>query len=288
MFSRFSAFYSPLLATEACGFLAKQGLQAEFQTAQTPDAPRRGLQEGTLELIQSAVSSSWSPLEQGQRMDIVHFAQINLRDGFFLAARKQAQAFDWSQLAGREVLVDHGTQPLAMFKYACLQMGLDYNAINAVDAGSPEQMEAAFRAGEGEFVHLQGPAPQQLQHEGLGHIVTSVGDAIGDVAFSSLAASHDWLDTDEAQTFCNAFRKAKHHVMQAPPAELAAALQRFFPDTDKAVLEETLRQYQALGCWTESISIDRAAYSTALDVFEYSDLIRQRHPFDKVIVPPPG
>ena len=49
-------------------------------------------------------------------------------------------------------------------------------------------MVAAFRSGAGDYVHLQGPAPQQLEADGVGHVVASVGEAIGPVAFSSLCA----------------------------------------------------------------------------------------------------
>ncbi|MEZ5593944.1 MAG: ABC transporter substrate-binding protein [Gammaproteobacteria bacterium] len=288
MFSRFSAFYSPLLATDACGFLAEAGLHANFTVAKSPLDPRRGLNDGSLDLIQSAVSSSWALLERGEVSDIMHFAQINARDGFFLVSREGTPAFRWNDLSGRKVLVDHGGQPLAMFKYACHKMQLDYTSIDAIDAGDPEEMDAAFRTGSADFVHLQGPAPQQLVHEGYGNIVANVGDAIGPVAFSSLAARTTWLETDEAQAFSSAFRKAKQHVMTAPASELAAELQHFFPQVEAAALVQTLQAYQALGCWNEEITIDRAAYATALDVFEYSGLIRQRHPFDKVVVAPPG
>ena len=54
-------------------------------------------------------------------------------------------------------------------------------------------MIEAFKRGEGDYIHLQGPAPQQLEHDGHGHIVTALGDAIGPCAFSSLAATRDWL-----------------------------------------------------------------------------------------------
>jgi len=288
MFSRFSAFYSPLLAAEACGFLAEYGLQADFQVAQSPADPRRGLLDGSLDVIQSAVSSSWPLLARGEAVDIVHFAQINARDGFFLVAREAQPGFDWTQLAGRKVLVDHGTQPLAMFKFACMQRGIDFNTVEAIDAGGPEAMTAAFRAGKGDFIHLQGPAPQQLEAEGRAYIIATIGDAIGTVAFSSLAARHEWLESGEAQAFTDAFRQAKKYVITAPATHLAAVLRDYFPGTDESVLAQTLQDYQDLGCWTESIEIDRAAYSTALDVFEYSDLIRQRPPFDKVIMPPPA
>ena len=67
MFSRFSAFYSPLIATEAGGFLKAEGLGAEFSVAGPGRAPRAGLEDGSLDVIQSSPSASWGPLERGER-----------------------------------------------------------------------------------------------------------------------------------------------------------------------------------------------------------------------------
>ena len=290
-FSRYSAFYSPLIAAKAAGFLRREGLDAEFRVATDPAAPRRGLENGSLQVIQSAVSSSWGPLEKGQTSPVVHFAQINARDGFFLAGRRADPDFTWAKLAGRTVLVDHGGQPLAMFKYACHKMGLDYRSVKAVDAGDPDAMERAFRDGHGDYVHLQGPAPQQLEADGVGHVVAAVGDAIGPVAFSSLAACRDWLHADEAQAFMRAFSAGKNYVGETPAAEIAAEIAAagadYFPAIDRQVLTRTIERYQQLGCWTAGVEIDPTEYQTALDVFQHSGLISRRHDHAAVVVPPP-
>ncbi len=287
MFSRFSAFYSPLISTIACGFLAEEGLDPSYGVA-TPEKPARAaIADGSYHVTQSAVSSSWGPIERGEESDIVHFAQINLRDGFFLAARAPDPDFTWQRLAGRTVLVDHGGQPLAMFKYALHRMGVAYDAIESVDAGSPDEMVAAFRAGRGDFVHLQGPAPQQLEADGIGHVVASVGEAIGPVAFSSLAARRSWLETDMARAFMRAYRRARRYVNETPAEEIAAAEAQFFPGIDRAVLAATIGRYQALGCWEPGVAIPRDAYETALEVFLHAGLIARRHAYDAVCVAPP-
>ena len=43
----------------------------------------------------------------------------------------------------------------------------------------PGRWTRAFRKGEGDYIHQQGPAPQQLEHDKVGHVVASVGEAIG-------------------------------------------------------------------------------------------------------------
>ena len=125
-----------------------------------------------------------------------------------------------------------------------------------------DQMDAAFRKGEGDYIHQQGPAPQQLEHDRAGHVVASVGQAIGPVAFSSLAATR--------------------------AADVAKAEASFFPEIDPAVLAATIAYYQKLGCWTPHVEITRPAFEVALDVFEHSKLITKRHRYEDVIAPPPA
>jgi ABC-type nitrate/sulfonate/bicarbonate transport system substrate-binding protein len=143
---------------------------------------------------------------EGPDPPAAHFAQINEKDGFFLTGRAADPAFSWDKLRGKRVLVDHGGQPLAMFKFACHKRGLDYAAIQSLDVAAG-QMDGAFRKGEGDYIHQQGPAPQQLEHDKVGHVVASVGEAIGPVAFSSLAATREWLRTDMARRFMRAIAR---------------------------------------------------------------------------------
>jgi NitT/TauT family transport system substrate-binding protein len=174
-----------------------------------------------------------------------------------------------------------------MFKYACHRRGLDYTAIQALNVPSG-QMDAAFRKGEGDYIHQQGPAPQQLEHDKVGHVVASVGEAIGPCAFSSLAATRQWLASDAAKRFTRAYRKARAWLLATPAARVAEAEATFFPEIDRAVLTATIAYYQKLGCWTPHVEITRPAFEVALDVFEHAGLITKRHRYEDVVAPPPG
>ena len=281
-FTRFSAFYTPLIATIAGGFLKDEGFAPKHSVAPAGKSAIEGLVDGSVHVCQSAPSQAFGPLEKGQRPPAVHFAQINEKDGFFLTGRAPDPNFRWDTLLGKRVLVDHGGQPLAMFKYACHRRGLDYAAITAVDIPSA-QMDQAFRRGEGDYIHQQGPAPQQLEHDRVGHIVASVGEAIGPVAFSSLAATREWLGTDMAKRFTRAYRKARAWIIDTPAARIAEAEASFFPEIDRAVLTATIAYYQKLGCWTPHVEITRPALEAALDVFQHAGLITKRHRYEDVV-----
>jgi len=288
MAMRHSAFYSPLLMTICGGFLEDEGLQPRYEVA-TPNKPAIDeIRNGNVHLSQAAVATSFETLEQDQYCEIVHFAQINERDGFFIAGRKPEAKFDWKNLIGKQVLVDHLFQPLAMFRYALHKQGIDEKQIKIIDAGDVEAIDRAFRGGQGDYVHQQGPAPQQLEKDGIAHVVASVGEAIGPVAFSSLCASREWLETDMARSFMRAYRAARVYVIEAPASEIAHKEADFFPGIDQDVLTHTIASYQTLGCWSPDPTISRTAYNNLLDVFLYSGLITQRHAYDSCVVSPPN
>lgn len=287
---RHSAFYSPLLMTMAGGFLKDEGLTANYTLATADNPVPDNIRSGRCHVAQSAVATSFAELERGQSSDIVHFAQINQRDGFFIAAREPEPHFDWHQLAGRRVLVDHFFQPLAMFKYGLYRQGVEFDSLTVIDAGDVDAIDKAFRDGRADYVHQQGPAPQQLQRDGVGYVVAAVGDAVGPVAFSSLCADRQWLETDMAAAFMRAYRKSLQYVIAAPAQEIAAreAEAGFFPAIDTQVLGDTVSAYQQLGCWDSNPLISEQSYNNLLDVFIFNNLISNSYPYDAVIVAPPG
>ena len=286
-FTRFSAFYSPLIAAIAGGFLRDEGFAPKHSIAPAGKSAIEGLIDGTVHVCQSAPSQGFGPLEKGQKPPAVHFAQINEMDGFFLTGRAPDPNFTWDTLRGKRVLVDHGGQPLVMFKYACHKRGLDFNAITAVNVPSG-QMDDAFRKGEGDYIHQQGPAPQQLEHDRVGHIVASVGQAIGPCAFSSLATTRDWLVTDAAKRFTRAYRKARAWLLATPAAAVAEKEASFFPEIDRAVLTATIAYYQKLGSWTPHVEITRPAFEATLDIFQHAGQITKRHAYEDVVAAPPA
>ena len=287
-FTRFSAFYSPLILTIAGGYPKAEGLAPEHSISPPGKSAILALNEGTAHVVQSAPSQGINAVARGETLATAHFAQINEMDGFFLTARAPDPDFTWAKLAGKKVIVDHGGQPLVMFKYACHAAGLDFGKIDAIDAGGGAAMDKAFRDGEGDYIHQQGPAPQQLEHDGVGHVVAPVGVPIGACAFSSLAARREWLDGDMAKAFMRAYRKARAALLETPAADVARIEQPFFPDIDPRVLTTTIAAYQKLGNWSPHVEITRSAYEKTLDIYQYAGGLKTRPAYESVIAQPPG
>jgi NitT/TauT family transport system substrate-binding protein len=287
MASRHSAFYSPFISCIAGGFLEKEGLEGTYQVVGEGQRTGAEIASGRMDVGQSAVSASWTPLEKGQKPDVAQFAQINCLDGFIIAAREADASFSWSKLAGKKFLHVHGGQPQAMLRYALHKEGIDLDALDTIESKGGDQMMQQWASGEGDYCHEQGAYPQQLEHLGTGHIVAATGPSIGPVAFSSLVCRWDWIDSDIAKRFTAAYRASRNWVNTADPMEIAKAEASFFPDWAVEAIAAAVAFYQKLGNWNGDIDIQPQDYEAALDVFAHSKLISKRHSYSDVVVAPP-
>jgi NitT/TauT family transport system substrate-binding protein len=284
-FTLFSAFYSPLISAMSGGFLKAEGLEPEWSVSPPGVSALDAVAAGEAHVAQSAPSQGFGPLAKGETPKTVHFAQVNEMDGFFLTGRAPDPDFAWKKLEGAEVLLFKGGQPLAMFKYACHKAGIDFDRIRVVNDAD---MDGGFRAGKAQYVQQQGPFPQQLEADGVGHIVAQVGKQIGPCGFSSLAATREWLATDMAKAFTRAYARTRRYMNETPAAEIARAERDYFPRIGEEVLARCIATYQKLGCWTPHVEITRPAYEVTLDVFEHFGTLKERYRYEQVCCDPPA
>ena len=286
-FTLFSAFYTPLIVTMAGGFLKRESLDYDWSISPPGVAAVDAVTAGTADVVQSAPSQAFNAIARGETDYPLHFAQVNEMDGFFISAREPDAEFSWDKLQDAEMVIFGGGQPNAMLRYACHRAGINFERIRAITPGGADAIDAAFRDGQGQYVQQQGPYPQQLEADGIGHVVAQVGPLIGPCAFSSLAASREWLGTDRAQAFTRAYTEARRFLNEAPAAEVAAMEQSWFPDVTPQALQHCIATYQKLGCWTPHVEITPQALEVTLDVFEYTGSINERYAYERICARPP-
>jgi NitT/TauT family transport system substrate-binding protein len=285
MVYRHSAFYTPLLATIVAGFLKDEGLEPTYFAKPKERNLYDMFRRSEVDIMQAAVSTSWDPLSKGITDIPRHFAQINQHDGFFIVGRKKTPPFLWKHLEGSSVIADHSQQPFAMLKYALHLQGVDWARVDVRGAGDPEAMSRAFREGLADYVHLQGPAAQQLEHDSVGIVLACVGDAMPALAFSSLMAMPSFLATDKARAFIRAYRRALDWANDAPAFEIAGRELRMFGDLSEMALIAAIARYQRLGTWRRDPAIPRDQYEVAMDAFLYAGVFDRRFDYSDVVFP---
>ena len=301
MSSRHSAFYTPLLLAVELGSTDKsfmksvsEDFECSYTVAENNENVYEKISNGEIDIAQSSVSGSWN---NNYSKDIVHFAEINKMDGFHLVQRTDDEideTFNWDLLNEKDILVDHSAQPLYMFKYACSKRNIDFNNLNVIDAGSPENMIKSFREGNGDFIHLQAPQSMDLTYdlydeEGknivrskVGKIVEYIGKVIGPLSFSTLICKREYLDTKEYHKFIEIFHTTKLFAQTQDPSKISEIIFEFFPETDVDALEKTINIYQKLNCWNGEVNISEDHYDTTLDVFRNSG-VEGIFPFSEIV-----
>ncbi len=281
-FSRFSAFYSPLIIAIAGNFLQEEGFIPEWSIASSPSDATLALANGSVDIIQSAVSQGFGPSGSKHNSKVSHFAQINQMDGFFITSRKQQTDFKWHNLEGSKMILQPGGQPLAMFKYACKKAGIDFNKIEKINPLPDLDMDQSFRIGHGDYIQQQGPAPQQLEADGYGYVVANVGAQVGVCAFSSLAARKIWLEGDKCFAFIKAYSKARNFINEHSAIEISSIEKPFFPDLPQDVLSTCIDQYKKTDCWGGPIQITEQAFNSTVEIFNYNGLLQRQPVYSEI------
>ena len=283
--ARPTIFYAPLIACVTQGFLKKQGVEADFHwLGATPLL--EGLRGGSVDVIQSAVSNYWTLADRGETDPPVHIAEFNRRDGFFLLRRGAGSAFDWKELEGKTIVAELGGQPAHMLRYALRYNKVDDSKVRLVDGGTGPALRTAFKSGVGDFAHFQGATAQQVEQDGEGSIATSVGAAIPEVAFSSVACLPQFVQTPAYRPFLVAFAQAKAWAHTAPASEVAANVAPQFQGESLPAMTKAIETYQRLGCWSGPLGISKAHYDQAWKVFQEAGAVKGNYTFEKVCIAP--
>ena len=80
-FSRFSAFYSPLILTMASGFWKREGFEPGYSISKPGKSAVESLLGGSVHVVQSAPAQTFASLDKGEIPPVVHFAQITETEG---------------------------------------------------------------------------------------------------------------------------------------------------------------------------------------------------------------
>ncbi|MBA47044.1 MAG: hypothetical protein CL893_03045 [Dehalococcoidia bacterium] len=283
--SRHAVFYSPLIALVSEGFLENEGLQSEYHIPNPGINVYEKISNGEIDFAQSAVSQSWNFIEKNIPSSIKHFALINSYDGFFINSKNPGE-FNWEELYKYPFYFVRGGQPEAMLKYALDKKNIDIRKINLItkDPLDTHEMYNRFSIESSGFFHEQGSYPHQLELEGHGKIVASIGEIIGPVAFSTLCADEKLINSDLGKKISNAFKKSKKWVQNSEPMVVAKSVHSFFKDFDINSISNAISDYQNLGTWNSGIKIGDIEYKKALEVFKFSNLISKNHSKNDVVL----
>lgn len=99
-----SIFYAPMYAAIEEGYFEEEGINLELTTGFGADKVMSSMVAGEADIGFMGSESSIYLYNEGAADYAVNFAQLTQRAGNFLVARENTDAFNWSDLIGKEVI----------------------------------------------------------------------------------------------------------------------------------------------------------------------------------------
>ena len=161
------------------------------------------------------------------------FAQLTQKDGSFLVSREKYEDFTLDDLRGKSVIGGRkGGMPEMTFEWALRQNGID--PVNDLDIDTSvafAAMSGAFIGGQGDFVTLFEPNATQVENQGFGYVVASIGELGGVVPYTSYSARISYIEENPEiiEKFTRAIQKGLDYVHDHSDEEVANAIIEFFP-----------------------------------------------------------
>ncbi len=119
----------------------------------------------------------------------------------------------------------------------------------------------AFEGGLGDYVAQFDPALTQLERNGTGTIVVSLGAEAGDIAYTVYHARRSYMERhrDIIERFTRAIYRGQVWVLTHTSEEVADVVAPFFTGTDLDVLVEAIERYRSIDAWAPTPTILAAA-----------------------------
>ena len=201
--------------------------------------------------------------------------------------REKDDSFTWDKLRDKVVLPGRkGGVPYMALEYVIKQNGLvPGETVTLDDSIQFALMAGAFTAGTGDYVTIFEPTATEMEKQGKGYIVASVGEEAGEIPYTAYFTSQSYMQEhpDVVQSFTDAIYEGQQWVSTHTAKEIAEVIHPSFSDTDLDVLETVVQRYLDIGAWSETPVMKEESFQRLQTVMESAGELNQKADFDKIV-----
>ena len=285
-----SIFYAPFYAAINLGYMEEEGIEIDLTNGGGSDQSMTALLSGSADMALLGPETAVYVVGEGAKNAPVIVGQLTKRDGSLLVGRTNETNFNWSNLAGKEIIGGRrGGSPAMSLQYAVEKAG---NTIGT----APEQCNinldvafnlvvGAFEAGQGDYCTMFEPTASEYVAAGKGYIVAAVGQASGEVPFTCFMAMQSYLNKNQSKVegFLRAVSRAYNYLISATDQEIIDALKPSFSTTTDEIIVSAVRNYIDFDMWKSTPVMNKADFERLQDVMQNAGELQKRINFEDVV-----
>lgn len=282
-----SIFYAPQYVAHALGYFEEEGLDVEIILAAGADKVTAAVLSGDVEVGFCGSEATIYVYNNGEKDYLVTFAGLTKRDGSFIVSREKYDNFTLNNLKGKTIIGGRiGGMPEMTLEWTLKEAGLDVKSDLTIDTSIAfASMSGAFIGGTGDFVSLFEPNALQIEKQGYGYVVASLGELGGVVPYTAYNARKSYIEQnpDVIKSFTKAIQKGLDYVHSHNSSEIADVIIKYFPDTSRTDLEKIIERYKNIDSWFDTTYITEDNFNHIQEIAKNAGQLDNFAPFDKLV-----
>lgn len=280
-------FYAPQYVALENGYFKEVGIDVELILTSGADKVTAAVLSGDADIGFSGSEATIYVYNGGEKDYLKTFAQLTQKDGTFLVSREKIDNFTLDDLKGKTVIGGRANgMPEMTFEYALKQNGIDPEEDLEIDTSIAfAAMSGAFIGGQGDFVTLFEPTALEVEQQGYGYVVASIGELGGVVPYTSYSARESFIEENKEliSNFTKAIQKGLDYVNTHTDLEVAEVILNQFPDTSLNDLAEAIGRYREIEAWPTSTDFSKDSFDHLQDIMIDYGAIDEKVPYSKLI-----
>lgn len=282
-----SVFYAPQYVADALGYFDDEGLDIEIILTSGADKVTAAVLSGDVEIGLCGSEATIYVYNGGEKDYLVNFSALTKRDGSFLLSRENIENFDVSMLEESHIIGGRkGGMPAMTLEYAIKKNGVNFDNLTFDTSIAFASMQGAFIGGTGDYVSLFEPNASQVEEEGYGYVVASIGELGGVVPYTAYNAKKSFIEKnpDVIKKFTKAIQKGLDYVHNHSDLEVADVILSYFPDTSIDKLTNIVKRYRDIDAWFNDTLISEEDFIHIEEIMESAGELEKRAPYDKLVL----
>ena len=280
-------FYAPQYVAIEKGYFKEVGIDIELILTAGADKVTAAVLSGDADIGFCGSEGTIYVYNAKEKDYLKTFAQLTQKDGSFLVSREKIDNFTLDDLKGKSVIGGRaGGMPEMTFEWALKQNGIDPTSDLDIDTSIAfAAMGGAFIGGQGDFVTLFEPNALEIEQQGYGYVVASIGELGGVVPYTSYSARGSYIEKNSEliSNFTKAIQKGLDFVHNSSDKEVAEAILNQFPDTSLNDLEKVVARYRKIDAWPKTTKFSEESFDHLQDIMIDNGVLNSKVSYDKLI-----